>query len=512
MKNKLLGIDIGTSSCKAAVFDAEGTVLSSASESYPVLKPHVNWAEQDVESWWKAVCDTVHSCLDTVDAEEIAAVGVDGQSWSCIPVDGSGKVLMSDPIWMDSRAEDICRKVLNETVPEEKIFELSGNPFSANYTTGKIIWLKEQKPDIYRKTKWILQSNSFIVYRLTGSITQDYSQCYGIHVYDAYGKPDEKMSDLLGIDLEKLPRVFESHHIAGTVTKEAGLLTGLRPGTPVVAGGLDAACAALGCGVYSAGMTQEQGGQAGGMSICTDKPVKRKNLIFGHAVVPGKWLLQGGTISGSASLKWIAGEIGQAEAEKAKENGTDIFTEISALAGTASCGSGGVVFLPYLSGERSPIWDTEACGMLFGLSFRTKRAEIYRSVMEGTAFALRHNLETAEQGGIEPGIMYSVGGASRSSVWMQIKADVTGETLCTVQNEEATALGAAMLAGVGIGIWKDFETAVRETVKVSATYSPDEKRSAVYDGFYRIYRDLYLETKETMKLRYRLLKENEGGN
>ena len=239
-KNYLLGIDIGTSACKIAVFDRNGRVMASATGDYPVYYPQEGWAQQNPEEWWDAVCGAIQKCLSTgdIDPEQIAGVGIDGQSWSAIAIDNQGRVLTDTPIWMDTRAQEICDR-LNEEIGTEKIFLLAGNSLQPSYTTAKILWYKENMPEIYGKIYKILQSNSFIAYRLTGAVTQDLSQGYGLHCFDMRtGTWDEEMCDRLGIPMEFLPDIVPCDQVVGTVTEEAAARCGLTAGTPAVLWGL----------------------------------------------------------------------------------------------------------------------------------------------------------------------------------------------------------------------------------------------------------------------------------
>ena len=271
MGEYLLGIDIGTSACKIAVFAKDGTVKATGTGDYQVYYPHPGWAEQNPEEWWEAVCDAIPKVLakGNISPEEIKGIGIDGQSWSAIAVDKDGNVLTNTPIWMDTRATDICEE-FNEKIGKDKVFELCGNSLQPSYTTAKIIWYQRNLPEVYAKTYKILQSNSYIAYKLTGVMTQDLSQGYGLHCFDMRtGTWKEEMCQAFGFSSELLPEIHACHEVIGEVNEKAAKESGLAEGTPVVAGGLDAACGTLGAGVIHSGETQEQGGQAGGMSICT---------------------------------------------------------------------------------------------------------------------------------------------------------------------------------------------------------------------------------------------------
>jgi len=483
MSDYLLGIDIGTSSCKAAVFGADGGIIGSRSREYAVQYPEPGYAQQNPVDWWEAVCGAVRGIFADggVKPSDIKAVGADGQSWSAVVVDKNGRVLFDSPIWMDTRASAVCEEV-GRLIGEKAIFGLCGNPFAPTYTTPKLIWFQRNYPYVFKSAYKVLQSNGYIVYRLTGKYSQDLSQGYGLHFFDMRkGVWDAGMAKEMGIDCSLMPDIVPCHGIVGNVTEEAAAQTGLLPGTPVVAGGLDAACGTLGVGAVSDGQTQEQSGQAGGMSICLETYKPHEKLITGFHAVPDRWLLQGGSVGGGGTLKWL------------KENiltGLG-FEDMSALAAQSPVGSGGIVYLPYMAGERSPLWDKKAKGVYFGLNYAHKRNDLIRSTMEGVAYSLYHNIQTAGEAGAYVKNMNASGGAANSDVWMQIKADVTGKEIRSARSENATTLGAAILAGVAVGIYRDFQDAVNQTVRIKKVYTPNPENHEKYIGSYQVYLRLY---------------------
>lgn len=489
MKELLLGIDIGTSACKIAVFDRKGHVLAQANLAYRVYYPNPGWAEQDTEEWWAAVCEGIREVLNQpgITAAEICCIGIDGQSWSAIPVDREGNVLARTPIWMDTRAREICERV-KALLGEDAVFSVAGNDFLPSYTAPKMIWFRENCPDIYRKTNYFLQSNSFIAWKLTGVASQDISQLYGLQFYNLHTmKMDYGLASELGTDPALIPEIHPCDEIIGHVTEKAAGLTGLLAGTPVVAGGLDAACGTLGAGVYQPGQTQEQGGQAGGMSICTENALAHKALILSPHVVPGMFLLQGGTVGGGGALKWFRQELGSGMS----------FDELTAEAEKIPAGSEGVVFLPYMAGERSPIWNPDAKGVFYGLGYDKTRAHMIRAVLEGVAYALEHNLRVAAEAGAKVSVLNAMGGASNSALWTQIKADVTGKIFQVPASDTATTLGAAILAGIGCGLYSSYQEAVGETVSVSRRYEPDPEKHEIYQQGMQLYLTLYQNLEKT---------------
>lgn len=501
MKSYLLGIDIGTSACKIAVFDRHGQVMSAASGDYEVYYPQEGWAEQDPEEWWEAVCRAVRESLKKgdIEPEEIAGIGIDGQSWSAVAVGASGRALTNTPIWMDVRAADICDE-MNEKIGADNIFHMSGNSLQPSYTTAKILWYKRNKPEVYAQTVKILQSNSYIAYKLTGQLTQDLSQGYGLHCFDMHkGTWNKEMCEAFGIPVSLLPDIYPCHEIIGTVTEKAAAQCGLSAGTPVVAGGLDAACGTLGAGVIRPGECQEQGGQAGGMSICMDAYKADERLILGFHVVPGRWLLQGGTTGGGGVMRWLERELAQYEREQGKKMGKSALELLNEEASEVAAGCDGVLFLPYMAGERSPIWNPGAKGVYYGLDFSKTKGHFIRAAMEGVAFSLKHNLDTAREAGADIQILRAVGGSANSLLWTQIKSDVTGKPVAVPSSDTATTLGAAILAGVGVGMYRDFEEAVSLTVRDKRFHEPREENRAVYEKCYLNYLNLYNSLKEMMK-------------
>ncbi|MDA3847703.1 MAG: FGGY-family carbohydrate kinase [Vallitaleaceae bacterium] len=492
MKDLLLAIDQGTSSCKITIFDIEGHVIASRTKTYETRYPSEGYVEQDCNDWWLVSVEGIRELLEEthINPEAIKGIGVDGISWACIPIDKTGNVLYPTMIWLDTRATKEAQW-MKEVAGEEALIALSGNPVDAAYITPKMLWLKSNEPEIFAKTDKLLQSNAFLVYRLTGVLSQDYSQGYGFHFFDMNkGEYNEGMATKLGLSLDLVAPLFHSHEIVGGVTAEVAELTGLKKGTPVVAGGLDAACCTLGAGVISVGQTQEQGGQAGGMSICLDKALIHPKLILGYHVIPNRWLLQGGTTGGGGTLNWVNREFGQYEQDRATEENSNPFAIMSSEAAQIPAGSDGVVYLPYMKGERSPLWNPNAKGVYYGLSYDKTRAHMIRSTMEGVGYSLQHNLETAYEVGATVGTLSSVGGSANSDVWTQLKADITGLKIEVPYSDHATTLGAAILAGVGVGLYKNFEDAISRTVKIQKVYEPNKENEEIYKQGYQTYRKL----------------------
>jgi xylulokinase len=477
----------------------EGQVIASTTGVYPTSYPHPGYAEQDANDWWKVICQDLQVLIKEqgLEPSQIKGIGLDGTSWAGLPVDKNGNPLRKSMLWLDRRAEKQARW-MREEVGEDLLISVSGNPVDSAYIAPKMLWIKEEEPEIYRQTYKFLQSNAYIAFKLTGEFSQDYSQGYGFHFFNiSTGTWDEKIAAKLGISLDLMAPIMHCHDVVGTVTKQAAAETGLIAGTPVVAGGLDAACCTLGAGVIHPGQTQEQGGQAGGMSIQLDRPLIHPKLILGYHVVLDQWLLQGGTVGGGGTLRWFNEQLGSFEQQEGKTKGKSSFEIMSDEAEQIAAGSDGLIFLPYMAGERSPLWNSKARGVFFGLSYDKNRAHLIRAMMEGVGFSLLHNLMTAEEVKAQVKELVSVGGAANSIIWTQIKADITGKTIHVPFSDHATTLGAALLAGVGIGAYKSFDEAVKKTVHIQRTQVPNQNNYSTYQKFYKLYIELYQKLQDS---------------
>lgn len=490
-----LAIDIGTSATKTGIVSFDGNVVDTSTKSYKTYYGEFGRIEQDPSEWWTAVCEGIKDCVykSGIDSKDIVGIGVDGQSWSNVPVSAQGEILGNTAIWTDSSASALCTEY-NNKIGQERIFEVGRNLLMPGYQLPKILFNQRHFPEIQEKTKYYLSSNGFIAYKLTGEASLDYSQAYGLHCYDLVKKQfDLDLVKKFDLDLGQIPKVVNSSEIIGSLTKEAASVTGLKVGTPVIAGGLDAACATLGAGVYIDGDAQEQGGQAGGMSLCLDTPVADPKLIFGAHVIPDKYLLQGGTVAGGASLEWFSDLVFHDGQPKD-------FKWLDSIAEKIPAGSNKLIFLPYLSGERTPIWDTNASGLFFGLHFKHKLPDLTRAVMEGVAFSLKHNIEVASKVGVDTKELYATGGSSNSILWTQIKSDVTGLSIKVPESDAAALKGTAMLIGLALNIYNSVDEAVETMVQVKRTHEPTTDNSEIYQKQFEIYKKLYPHLKQDMEL------------
>ena len=491
----LLGIDVGTSGCKTGLWTDDAVLIAETVVEYGLQRPHPAWAEQDALDWWDAVCTSIHRVLGQsgINPSEIAGVGVDGLGWVLLPVDADGEPLRTAMIWLDRRAEDESAW-LRSHPQADGLVDLLANPLDAAYITPKLIWLKRHAPKIFEQTHKFVTSTGFIVHRLTGLFSCDYTQAYGYHFFDIRNEQwDEEAANLVGVPLEKLPPLYQSCEIVGEVTRQAAEATGLSVGTLVIAGGLDAAVGSLGAGVAHVGQTVDQGGQAGGFALSVDHVIVEPRLIFSHHVVPDQYLFQGGTVSGGA-LGWFRDILGQWEVNAAQLVHCSPFALMSQQVGDTPPGAHGLIFLPYMAGERTPIWNSNARGVFFGMSYKTTRGDILRSIMEGAAFAVYHNVLVAEEHQVTVEEWIGVGGATRSDVWCQIKADVTNRPFTLARRrgggEGGHTLGLAVMAAHAVGLCNDVSDRIDELLPERRVFEPSKDRHAMYEELFGVYHDL----------------------
>ncbi len=491
----ILTVDVGTSSTKTAVWNQDGNVLAEASAAYPLHRPNPLIAEINANIWWQAICDTIQQVMAeaNVQPNDVVGIGIDAVGWTLIPVDDAINPLAPAMIWLDRRA--VAETAWLNRLPEAaKLINLSANPIDEAYLTPKLVWLKQNQPDIFDSAYQFLDATGFVTARFTGELICDYTQAYGYHFFDINNERwDIEAADLLGVPLEKMPRLCPSTEIVGEVTEAAAAATGLQAGIPVIAGCLDAAAGALGSGVTKPGQTNEQGGQAGGVGISLERVVVEPRLIFSHHVVPGQYLLAAGTVGGG-SLGWFRDQLGQAETAVSPLIGQNPFELFSLQANQSPSGANGLIFLPYMAGERTPLWSSIARGVFFGLSYSTTRADILRAIMEGCAFAVYDNLQIAEEHGVTVSEYLGSGGATQSAVWCQIKADVYGAPFVVAQREDGGegghGLGLFALTAHAVSLTNDIGDCVDSLLPKRRLYEPSAANQTLYQELFQVYRSI----------------------
>ncbi|MEW5721930.1 MAG: FGGY-family carbohydrate kinase [Thermodesulfobacteriota bacterium] len=504
MANYLVGCDVGTGGTKAVVIDEGGKVLGSHFIEYPLETPRPGWAEHDPEVYWAAVADTIKESIRQakIDPKTIRGVSISALSPACILVDKDLRPLQKAHIWMDRRATAEC-KWLKENIGEDRIFDLSGNPTDPYYAVAKLMWEKNNRPELYRQTYKIQTAACYPRMKLTGRAVVDYSNASLMGIcFDIRKKRwDERLAEEIGVDLEKLPDVYPCPEVVGEVTREAAERSGLAPGTPVVAGTVDANAAWLAMGMVEAGDNSVVMGTAGVLGVCHEKPEFTRNMITiihtSHCEKMYTTLMA--LVSCGALIRYFRDTFGQTEMTAAKKLGISEYDILNLEAQKIPPGSDGLITLPYFMGERTPIWDPLARGVLFGLSLAHTRGHVIRSFMEGAGYGMLHNLELIRASGLyfKPYLTMGEGGA-HSRLWRQIVSDILNVKGAYMAECPGAPLGNAVNAGVGVGVFKD-HTVVRDWVAFTDHVEPDPARNELYMKLYRVYLELYPNLRTTFE-------------
>ncbi len=488
----VLGIDVGTTSAKVIAFDKDGRVLLHKQQEYPTHFPDRGWAEQDPRDWWRAVATLLRQLRSSPTDPElhILAIGVSSQAPSFVPIDAEGEPIGRAMIWMDRRA-DMEAEWLSATLGADRIAEYSRNRADSYYTAAKVLWFKRNRPDEYARIHRILQVNGYINYRLTGVCSTDDVHASISQLYDfRTGAWALDVLKELDIDPALLPPITPPDTVIGSITADIAEELGLLPGIPVIAGTVDGAAAAIEAGIVRPGMASEMTGTSSVLLMSSSGEYHSPELISMKHGLPGQNLLLGAMSSTGASLKWFrdtfysddeaAYDVMNHDAERAEARGD-------------------LLFLPYMAGERSPIWDSNARGVFFGLSLKTSRGEMIRAIMEGAAFALRHNLDIMEQKGSRAEALRIAGGSAGSALWNQIKADALNRELHIMQTSGGAPLGVAILAGLAIDFYSSAEVVVKKTLTMTTRVEPQQAMHHFYNRKFPIYLDLYRQTKEQFR-------------
>lgn len=494
MKTYILAFDIGTSGTKAVLFDTDGTLSDSETVGYDTYYPAPDCAEQDAKDWYAAVTKSSKALIErtSIKASQIEAISFSAQMMGALALDVHGEPLRRSLIWADNRSEAQAKR-LGEKIGRDSFYKIAGARPSASYTGSKIMWLKENEPEIYEKTSVIMQAKDYIIYRLTGEIVTDYSDAAGSNLFDVTKKEwSHTLIEAAGIKKSLLPDAFPSTHIAGRVTANAAAETGLCEGIPVVIGSGDGACASVGAGAWKNGQLYCCIGSSAWISMASvepnfDKDMQTFNIVHpdGKMFAPNCPMQAAGYSLNRLRSLFFGGE----------KTSYDTMTAEAALSPAAA---NGLVYMPYLMGERCPRWNTEAYGGLMGMTLKTSRGDIIRAVMEGVAMNLRAILNIFGRFAYKDGHatdIIMIGGGAKSELWLQIIAD-SWKRRVTVPRDigEATSIGAAIIAGVGVGLYKDF--GVCETFNRTArTIEPKPENYDVYDALFEVFNDFYEDTR-----------------
>ena len=500
----LLGIDIGTSGTKTVLFDRSGNPISSSTAEYPLYQPEIGWAEQDPLDWWKAVCITINQVIkdSNINPESISGIGLSGQMHGLVMLDGDGNVLRKSIIWCDQRTAKECVEI-TEKVGEKRLIDITANPALTGFTASKILWVRNNEPEIYEKCRKILLPKDYIRYMLTGEFATEVSDASGMQLLDIKNRCwSKEVLNALDIPIEYLGDVHESIVVSGKVHKKAAQVTGLKENTPVVGGAGDQAAGAIGNGIIKSGQISSTIGTSGVVFAHLDEPIideKGRVHTFCHAV-PGAWHMMGVTQGAGLSLKWFRDNFCHNEIEVAKYMGIDPYVLMTKEAEKVPAGSRGVIYLPYLMGERTPHLNPKAKGVFFGLSAAHTKNEMLRAVIEGVSYSLLDCMEIIKDTGMNPTNVMVSGGGGKSELWRQILADMFNCKVSTNKSSEGPALGVALLAGVGTGVYKDINEACSIAISENSIQYPKEENSLVYKRYYEIYKKIYNDLKGTFEL------------
>ena len=482
----LLGIDVSTTAVKALLITENGDVIGTAATETALSTPRPLWSEQNPADWWQGACKSIRQALrDTgISSDQVTAVGLTGQMHSLTLLDEAGRVLRPAILWSDQRTGPQCDEI-RRRLGKERLIAITGNDALTGFTAPKILWVQEHEPEVFARARHILLPKDYVRFHLTGAYATDRAGAAGTLLLDAKTRDwSAEVLQALEIPAEWLPPTHEGPEITGYISAEAAQATGLKAGTPVVGGGGDQAAQAVGVGAVQLGIVALTLGTGGVVFASTDAPFfdsEGRLHAFCHAV-PGRWHLMGVMLSAGGSLRWYR-DILSTDAD---------YDALLAPAAEAPPGSEGLLFLPYLTGERTPHADPLARGALVGLTVRHTQAHLTRAVLEGVAFGVRDSFELIKSAGLTQIRQVRVsGGGAKSPLWRQILADVLNVELVTVNTMEGAAYGAALLAGVGVGSWSNVDTACRATVTVTGSTLPQPEAAARYEHNYSLYRQLY---------------------
>ena len=499
----LLGVDLGTSGTKTVLFDAEGREVASRSVEYPLYQPQNGWAEQDPRDWWNAAVSTIRGVLEKsgVNPGDVKGLGISGQMHGLVLLDENGEPLGRSLLWCDGRTQRECDEI-TQAVGEKRLIEIAANPALTGFTAGKILWVRRHQPELFARARHALLPKDYVRYRLTGVLAQEISDASGTNLLDVPARRwSKEIMDKLGLSLSLLPPLVESCEAAGAITPEAAELTGLRAGTVVAGGAGDNMAAAIGTGVAESGRAFTTIGTSGVVFAHTSKVTidKLGRVHTCCAAVPGCWHVMGVTQGAGLSLKWFRDNFCNAEKETAKMMGVDAYYLMDKEADTVPIGANRLLYLPYLMGERTPHLDPDARGIFFGLSAMHEKKDLLRAVMEGVSYSLRDCVEVFRQMDVNVSDMMACGGGGSSPLWRQMLADLYACPVKTASSKEGPALGVAILAGVGAGIYSSVPEACSAVIKTDKIQQPIAENVPKYEECYKLYTEIYPALKASYK-------------
>lgn len=496
-----LGIDVGTSGTKTLAVAESGAVLASATAEYPCSYPRPGWSEQDPALWWEASCRTIREVMDRAGLApaDVAGIGLSGQMHGSVFLDAQGEVIRPALLWNDQRTGAECAEIEDRAGGREQLVRLVANRALTGFTAPKLLWVRRHEPAHWDLVRQVLLPKDYIRYRLSGTFATEVSDASGTLLLDVANRRwSRPLLEKLDIDYDLLPPCFESFEVSSKVSALGAEATGLAAGTPIVGGGGDQPAGAVGNGIVRAGVVSATMGTSGVVFAHTAEPGfdPEGRLQRGCHAVPGAWHVMGVVLAAGGSFQWVRNHLGAAEIEQAKARGIDPYQLLTDQAAPVPPGSEGLVFLPYLTGERTPHFDPQARGGWVGLTVRHGRGHLIRAVLEGATFAMRDSLELIRAMGTDLAEIRLSGGGARGPLWRQIQADVYGQDVVTINASEGPAFGVALLAQVGTGVYSTVAEACDATIRVEGRTPVDPAARAAYDRIYPIYRRLYDDLRE----------------
>lgn len=491
----LMGVDLGTSSCKVVMFTLKGVKVAEGSREYPVLHPQPTWAEQNPLHWWSAASGAIRDCIKRagVAGEEIAGLAVDSQREAVVPIGRDGAVLYNSIVWLDKRTGPQADKI-RESLSQEEVLSTTGVGIDPLFSASKILWIKDNVPRVFEDAECFLCAKDYIVYRLTGEKATDHSMASRTMLLDIRKRAwSEEICSAIGIPVEKLPPLMESSAVVGEVSTQASEETYLPKRLPVVNGGGDRPCECLGAGVTREGFVNIGTGTGSAFEVPLSEPridFKGRVNCCCH-VIPDMWEYEAPVATTGAALRWFRDTFGHEEVKKAQRLGRDPYDLLIEEASDVHPGADGLLFYPYLAGAFPPRLNGRARAVFFGMSLSHTKGHFIRAVLEGVAFQYLRLLELFRELGVDVKEVSMVGGETRSDLWNQLKSDVIGLGIRVPCVEEAAAMGAALLAGVGTGQYPSLQEAVKEAVRVKKTYVPTPEMHRCYSKVYRDYERVY---------------------
>lgn len=498
MTKYILAHDLGTSGNKATLFSENGKLIGSCVSSYNTDYFNSLWAEQDAEDWWEAVCFTSKKLIGTLDINplDIAVVSFSGQMMGCLCVDRNGNPLRKAIIWADQRAQKQVAQI-EEYITQKDYYQIVGHRNTASYGIQKLMWVRDHQPEIYEQTYKTLNAKDFIVARLTGNFYTDYSDGNSNGCFDLVNlKWSDEIIEYAGIDIEKLPDLMPSTFVAGAVKKNAAEATGLAEGTPVVIGGGDGVTASVGAGSISPGKTYCCIGTSAWITTASEKPIfdeEMRTVTWAH-VVPGLYAPNGTMQTAGGAYNWIKNHLYHTEIMEGEHSGK-FYENMNTQIEQSPVGSNGIIFLPYLLGERAPRWDAQAKGAFIGLKSENERGDLLRSVVEGVTMNLSIILDILRKQ-VDINELIVIGGGAKSAVWRQIMADIyNAKVIVPNVLEEAGSMGAAVIGGIGVGLYKDFDV-INQFIEINSVHTPNPEAVLAYQPVKEIFDDCYYALKD----------------